>query len=100
MKLLIITLLSSIIFASCTEENRNRLFRSVQQNIIGERLLVTHYTHSGEKLEFIINDGKVTSAKTQSEAGFEFPLGYYYFYSEQGYVQLPIIGTVITELRD
>ena len=99
MKTLAVILLSLMI-SGCLEESRNRLFRSVQQNIIGERLLVTHYTPNGEKLEFIINDGKVTSAKTEGDSGFQFPLGYYYFYSEQGYVQLPIIGTVITELRD
>ena len=86
--------------SGCTEESRQKFTRSVTQNIIGQRLLVTHYTPNGEKLEFIINDGKVTSAKTEGDSGFQFPLGYYYFYSEQGYVQLPIIGTVITELRD
>ena len=100
MKLLIIALLSSVILSSCTEESRQQIARSVTQNIIGQRLLVTHYTPNGEKLEFIINDGKVTSAKTRGDSGFEFPLNYYYFYSETGYVQLPIIGTVITELRD
>ena len=99
MKTLSIILLSLMI-SGCLEESRNKLFRSVTQNIIGQRLLVTHYTPNGEKLEFIINDGKVTSAKTRGDSGFEFPLNYYYFYSETGYVQLPIIGTVITELRD
>jgi len=99
MKLLLIGVVT-LFLTGCLEESRNRLFRSVSQNIIGQRLLVTHYTPNGEKLEFIINDGKVTSAKTESESGFQFPLGYYFFYSEQGYVQLPIIGTVITELRD
>ena len=99
MKLLLIGVVT-LFLTGCLEESRNRLFRSVSQNIIGQRLLVTHYTPNGEKLEFIINDGKVTSAKTRGDSGFEFPLNYYYFYSEQGYVQLPIIGTVITELRD
>ena len=99
MKTLAVILLSLMI-SGCLEESRNKLFRSVSQNIIGQRLLVTHYTPNGEKLEFIINDGKVTSAKTRGDSGFEFPLNYYYFYSETGYVQLPIIGTVITELRD
>ena len=96
----LVSILMSLMISGCLEETRNRLFRSVQQNIIGERLLVTHYTPNGEKLEFIINDGKVTSAKTEGDSGFTFPLGYYFFYSETGYVQLPIIGTVITELRD
>ncbi len=90
----------ALLLSGCLEESRNKLFRSLQQNVIGERLLVTHYTPNGEKLEFIINDGKVTSAKTEGDSGFTFPLGYYYFYSETGYVQLPIIGTVITELKD
>ena len=90
----------ALLVSACTEEKRNSLIRSVSQNIIGQRLLVTHYTPNGEKLEFIINDGKVTSAKTEGDSGFTFPLGYYYFYSETGYVQLPIIGTVITELKD
>ena len=99
MKLLLIGVVT-LFLTGCLEESRNKLFRSLQQNVIGERLLVTHYTPNGEKLEFIINDGKVTSAKTQGDSGFEFPLGYYYFYSETGYVQLPIIGTVITELKD
>ena len=99
MKLLLIGVVTLFLMA-CTEENRNRLFRSVQQNIIGERLLVTHYTPNAEKLEIILKDGKVTRAKTERESGLSFPMGYYYFYSETGYVQLPIIGTVITELKD
>ncbi|MDG2451147.1 MAG: hypothetical protein P8M34_15985, partial [Saprospiraceae bacterium] len=61
----LVSILMSLMISGCLEETRNRLFRSVQQNIIGERLLVTHYTPNGEKLEFIINDGKVTSAKTE-----------------------------------
>ena len=99
MKVFVVAILALLVSA-CTEEKRNSLIRSVSQNIIGQRLLVTHYTPNGEKLEFIINDGKVTSAKTEGDSGFQFPLNYYYFYSETGYVQLPIIGTVITELRD
>ena len=99
MKVFVVAILALLVSA-CTEEKRNSLIRSVSQNIIGQRLLVTHYTPNGEKLEFIINDGKVTSAKTEGDSGFIFPLGYYFFYSETGYVQLPIIGTVITELKD
>ena len=95
-----LSILLLLMVSACTEESRQQIARSVTQNIIGQRLLVTHYTPNGEKLEFIINDGKVTSAKTRGDSGFEFPLNYYYFYSETGYVQLPIIGTVITELRD
>ena len=84
------------LLAACTEEARNRFARSVQQNIIGEQLRVSYIDYGKVVKTWVIKDGKVTSGK---EEGTGRPLGYYYFYSENGYVQLPIEKTIIEEIR-
>ena len=84
------------LLAACTEEARNQFARSVQQNIIGEQLRVSYIDYGKVVKTWVIKDGKVTSGK---EEGTGRPLGYYYFYSENGYVQLPIEKTIIEEIR-
>tara|TARA_B100001059_G_C17727591_1_gene524354 strand:- start:48 stop:338 length:291 start_codon:yes stop_codon:yes gene_type:complete len=96
MKLLIITLFSSIILASCTEETRQKFARSVQQNILGERLKVSYIDYGKVVKSWIIEDGKVTTGVTEGGV----VKGYYYAYTTDGYIQLPIEKTLIEELKD
>lgn len=86
----------SIVFVSCTEEARNKLARSVQQNVLGDQLRVSYVDYGKIVKTWDIKDGKVTSGKDENSGQ---PLGYYYFYSETGYVQLPIEKTIIEEIR-
>ena len=96
MSIKILSFFAILLFVyGCTEESRNKLFRSVQQNVLGERLRVSYVDHGIVVKTWIINDGKVTSGKDENSGR---PLGYYYFYSETGYVQLPIEKTIIEEL--
>ena len=92
----IIAILFLLMISACTEESRNKLLRSVQQNVIGERLRVSYVDHGVIVKTWIINDGKVTSGTTENGV----PKGYYYFYGETGYVQLPIEKTIIEEINE
>ena len=95
MKLLTITLFLLMISA-CTEESKNKLFRSAD-NVLGEDYRVSYIDEGVVVKTWTIRDGKVTSG--QKEDGT--PTGYYYFWSEEtGYVQVPIDRVVIEELRD
>ena len=85
-----------ILLTSCTEESRNKLFRSVQQNVLGEMLKVSYVDYGKVVKTWVIKDGKVTSGKDENSGR---PLGYYYFYSETGYVQLPVDKTIIEEVN-
>lgn len=92
---LVITL-SVLLISACTEEARNKLARSVQQNVLGEQLRVSYVDYGKIVKSWVIRDGKVTSGKDENSGS---PLGYYYFYSEDGYVQLPIEKTIIEEIK-
>ena len=89
-------LVSLVFFYGCTEEARNKLARSVQQNVLGDQLQVSYVDYGKIVKTWVIKDGKVTSGKDENSGR---PLGYYYFYSETGYVQLPIEKTIIEEIR-
>ena len=93
----ILFIASIFILIGCTEESRNKFLRSVQQNVIGERLKVSYVDHGKIVKTWVIEDGKVTSGKDENSGR---SLGYYYFYSETGYVQLPIEKTIIEEFHD
>ena len=85
-----------LVISACTEEARNKFARSVQQNVLGEQLRVSYVDYGKIVKSWVIKDGKVTSGKDENSGN---PLGYYYFYSEDGYVQLPIEKTIIEEIR-
>ena len=95
MKTLSIILLSLMISA-CSEEQRNKLARSIQQNVIGERLKVSYVDYGKIVKSWVIADGKVTTGVTEGGV----VKGYYYFYSTDGYVQIPVGKAMIEELKD
>lgn len=81
--------------ASCTEESRNRIFRSAD-NVLGKDFRVSYVDGGKIVKQWTIRDGKVTTGKDENGA----VLGYYYFWSEKnGYVQIPIERTLIEEIR-
>ena len=92
----LVSILFLLMISACTEEARNKAFRSIQQNVIGERLKVSYIDYGKVVKSWIIEDGKVTTGVT--EAGVV--KGYYYAYTTDGYIQLPIEKTLIEELKD
>ena len=92
----IIAILFLLMISACTEEARNRAFRSIQQNIVGERLKVSYVDYGKIVKSWVIEDGKVTTGVTENG----IVKGYYYFYSTDGYIQIPIGKAMIEELKD
>ena len=80
----------------CTEESRNKIFKQAD-NVLGKDLRVSYVSDSGKIVRsWTVKDGKVTTHKDEQGA----VSGYYYFWSqESGYVQLPIIKTIIEEIK-
>ena len=92
----LVSILFLLMISACTEESRNVMFRSVQQNILGERLKVSYVDYGKIVKTWIIEDGKVTTGVTEGGV----VKGYYYFYSTDGYVQIPVGKAMIEELKD
>ena len=92
----IIAILFLLMISACTEEARNKASRSIQQNIVGERLKVSYIDYGKVVKSWIIEDGKVTTGVTEGGV----VKGYYYAYTTDGYIQLPIEKTLIEELKD
>ncbi len=89
-------LLFCIIFlAGCTEESRNKIFKQAD-NVLGKDFPVSYVSDSGKIVKvWNVKDGKVTSHKDDKGA----VSGYYYFWSEEnGYVQSPIVRTIVEEI--
>lgn len=91
----IIVVLFLLFLSACTEETRNKVLRSVQQNIVGERLKVSYVDYGKIVKSWTIDDGKVTTGVTEGGV----VKGYYYFYSTDGYVQIPVDKTMIEEIK-
>jgi len=91
-----LSILFLLMISACTEESRNKLLRSVQQNVIGERLKVSYVDYGKIVKSWIISDGKVTTGITEGGV----VKGYYYFYSTDGYVQIPVDKAMIEEIKD
>lgn len=88
--------LATLVLAGCTEESRNKFFRSAD-NVLGKDFRVSYVDEGKIVKTWTIRDGKITSGKEEDGT----VLGYYYFWSEEtGYVQLPIDRTIVEELRD
>ena len=88
--------LSLLFFYGCTEESRNKIFKQAD-NVLGKDLRVSYISDIGNVVKsWTVKDGKVTTHKDEQGA----VSGYYYFCSEEsGYVQVPIIRTIIEEIK-
>ena len=89
-------LLFLLINVGCTEESRNKIFKQAD-NVLGKDLRISYVADSGKIVKsWTVKDGKVTTHKDeQGQAS-----GYYYFWSvESGYVQVPIVRTIIEEIK-
>ena len=80
----------------CTEESRNKIFKQAD-NLLGKDLRVSYVADSGAIVKsWTVKDGKVTTHKDEQGAAS----GYYYFWSvESGYVQVPIVRTIVEEIK-
>ena len=92
----IMILFSTFILSACTEESRNQMFKQAD-NLLGKDLRVSYVADNGNIVKsWSVRDGKVTSEKDSSGNA----VGYYYFWSnETGYVQIPVMRTIIEEIK-
>ena len=92
----IMILFSTFILSACTEESRNQMFKQAD-NLLGKDLRVSYVADNGNIVKsWTVRDGKVTSEKDSSGNA----VGYYYFWSnETGYVQIPVMRTIIEEIK-
>ena len=91
-----IFLLLLLLVSGCTEESRNKIFKQAD-NVLGKDLRVSYVADSGTVVKsWTVSDGKVTTHKDEQGAAS----GYYYFWSvESGYVQVPIVRTIVEEIK-
>ncbi|MBF0236892.1 MAG: hypothetical protein HQM12_04240 [SAR324 cluster bacterium] len=95
-KQFIVMLLLAGSLVGCTEESRNKFFRSAD-TLLGKDLKVSYVSEGKIVKSWTVRDSKVTTGKDENGAN----LGYYYFWSDEtGYVQVPIVGTIVEELRE
>ena len=89
-------LLLLFFIGGCTEESRNKIFKQAD-NLLGKDLHVSYVADSGAIVKrWTVRDGKVTTHKDEQGA----TSGYYYFWSvESGYVQVPIVRTIVEEIK-
>ena len=89
-------LLFLFFISGCTEESRNKIFKQAD-NVLGKDLRVSYIADSGTIVKsWTVRDGKVTTHKDEQGAAS----GYYYFWSvESGYVQVPIVRTIVEEIK-
>ena len=93
---LFISITLSIFIFGCTEESRNKIFKQAD-NVLGKDLKVSYVADSGNIVKsWTVRDGKVTTHKDEQGNAS----GYYYFWStESGYVQVPVLRTIIEEIK-
>ena len=95
-KIIFILLPFLLLLGGCTEESRNKIFKQAD-NLLGKDLRVSYVSDSGKIVKsWTVKDGKVTTHKDEQGA----TSGYYYFWSvESGYVQVPIVRTIVEEIK-
>jgi len=81
----------------CTEESRNKIFKQAD-NVLGKDLRISYVADNGNIVKnWTVRDGKVTTHKDE-QGGTS---GYYYFWSvESGYVQVPIVRSIVEEIKN
>ena len=86
-----------VILTGCTEESRNKIFKQAD-NVLGKDLRISYVADSGKIVKsWTVRDGKVTTHKDEQGGSS----GYYYFWSvESGYVQVPIVRSIVEEIKN
>jgi len=86
-----------LIWGGCTEESRNKIFKQAD-NVLGKDLRISYVADNGKIVKkWTVRDGKVTTHKDE-QGGTS---GYYYFWSiESGYVQVPIVRSIVEEIKN
>ena len=86
-----------LILGGCTEESRNKIFKQAD-NVLGKDLRISYIADSGKIIKsWTVKDGKVTTHKDEQGS----TSGYYYFWSvENGYVQTPIMRSIVEEIKN
>ena len=81
----------------CTEASRTKIFKQAD-NVLGKDLRISYVADSGKMVKsWTVRDGKVTTHKDE-QGGTR---GYYYFWSvESGYVQVPIVRSIVEEIKN
>ena len=92
-----VSLFFLLILGGCTEESRNKLFKQAD-NVLGKDLKISYIADGGKIVKsWTVRDGKVTTHKDEHGS----TSGYYYFWSvESGYVQIPIVRTIVEEIKN
>ena len=92
-----IFLLFLMFMGGCTEESRNKIFKQAD-NVLGKDLRISYVADSGKIVKsWTVRDGKVTTHKDEQWG----TRGYYYFWSvESGYVQVPIVRSIVEEIKN
>ena len=85
-----------LLLGGCTEESRNKIFKQAD-NLLGKDLRVSYVADSGAIVKsWTVRDGKVTTHKDEKGG----TSGYYYFWSvESCYVQVPIVRSIVEEIK-
>ena len=96
-KTIYVIFLFLLFLGSCTEESRNKIFKQAD-NVLGKDLRISYVADSGKIVKsWTVRDGKVTTHKDE-QGGTS---GYYYFWSEaSGYVQVPIVRSIVEEIKN
>jgi hypothetical protein len=96
-KTIYVFLLFLLFLGGCTEESRNKIFKQAD-NVLGKDLRISYVADSGKIVKsWTVRDGKVTTHKDEHGG----TSGYYYFWSvESGYVQVPIVRSIVEEIKN
>ena len=96
-KTIFVLLFLLLVLGGCTEESRNKIFKQAD-NVLGKDLRISYVSDSGKVVKsWTVRDGKVTTHKDEKGG----TSGYYYFWSsESGYVQVPIVRSIVEEIKN
>jgi len=96
-KTIFVLLFLLLVLGGCTEESRNKIFKQAD-NVLGKDLRISYVSDSGKVVKtWTVRDGKVTTHKDEQGGSS----GYYYFWSsESGYVQVPIVRSIVEEIKN
>ena len=89
-------LVATLMMTACTEETMNKWSRQAD-NFLGEDLRVSYVDGGKVVKSWTVKDGKITTGRDDQGRA----IGYYYFWSvESGYVQVPIVRSIVEEIKN